>query len=121
MKPVLRFNFKIFGQKCFTCKWWGSGSVIEGDLFNLTLIYGNIIEIMKHRTAENLHLPFELESYEKNGIAPRVEGGRKDIRMEGRIIGHKTDLCEACHLGMCIGFFLMPDREIRMNEDESDE
>ena len=64
---VLRFNFKIFGQKCFTCDHWGSGSVIEDDLWNLTLIYSNIIEIVMNRKHTDLHKFFRLSNYEKEG------------------------------------------------------
>ena len=61
-----------------------------------------------------LHTPFELHSYEKNGLSPNTNGRRRrDIRMEGRILRHQTELCEACHLNKCIGFYLRPDRLVQ--------
>ena len=40
----MRYQFKGYGQKCLTCKIWGSGSVIESEMRELARLYGIVIE-----------------------------------------------------------------------------
>ena len=106
--PLMRFNFKIYGQQCWECGEWGSGSVIEGDLWSLLTIYSNILQIIMHGR-NDLHTQFRLRAYEMYGRSPSLKRRRGGLRMEGRIIGHQKHLCEACAEGVCFGFYKKPD------------
>ena len=92
----LRINFKIYNQQCFTCKKWGSASVLLSDMTILGTIYSNIIELV-FCDRENLHLEFELTDREINGFCPDYQE-----RVDGSVApGHKSSLCEACMEGVC--------------------
>ena len=81
----MRMNLKIYGQKCFTCLEWGSGSIIHYDMESLTRIYSILVEILMYNR-DNLHVGLELHNYEKNGSAPK---SKKDVKMVGRVLKHR--------------------------------
>lgn len=65
---ILRINLKVYGQKCFTCTEWGSGSIIEPDLFRLCRLYSNLVEIVMHQRLaiqkdSNLEKGVQLDSH----------------------------------------------------------
>lgn len=44
--PLLRYNLKIYGQKCLTCYEWGSGSIMATNMEHLCSLYSLILEIV---------------------------------------------------------------------------
>jgi hypothetical protein len=77
---MMRMNLKVYGQMCLKCHEWGSGSIIEPDMFNLAQLYGIIIENALHNN-KNPEIPIKLSRQEEYGSAPNSKGRNKEVRM----------------------------------------
>lgn len=97
--PIIRHNLKIFGQKCLTCKEWGSGSILATDMKLLSRLYYLIFQIVLY---EKLKLEKGRELTTKVYLRPEeLKGMRRKSTNRKKGGRHMSELCEACERGKC--------------------
>lgn len=93
----LTFSFRIYNQKCLTCKEWGRSGLIETVLDELVNLYSLIIQNALVMMKRNEEICWGVQ--EKYGV--KDKSNDPDIKKTS----HLAELCSACKEEVCIRFY----------------
>lgn len=108
-KPIteLTFSFRIYNQKCLTCKEWGKSGIIETVLEELVNLYSLMVQNALVMMQRNEEISWGIK--EKYGVKEKSKDG------EIRKSSHLAELCEACQEEVCLRFY--EEKEVKEEEE----